>query len=346
MDTGITGGKRSVAQRRMLLFLLLLLLVLAFLSLRIGRYHIAFADLFRYFVSLITGKELLSQQAGTVIALIRIPRILMALLVGAALAASGASYQSLFRNPLVSPDILGVSAGAAVGASLAILLSMNTVGVQIMAFAFGLGAVSLVVFLSMLIGRGKLHILIMVLSGIVISALFSASTSLLKYLADTDEQLPEITFWLMGSLARTGGYHNLLIMAGVLLVGGLPLWLLRWKINVLTFGEEARTMGVNTRLYSALLILLSTLLTASSVAFCGVIGWIGLIVPHMARMLVGPNFMTLLPTSMLIGGTFVLAVDDLARSLIVSEIPLGILTSFLGAPFFIYLFYRSRRNWL
>ncbi len=185
----------------------------------------------------------------------------------------------------------------------------------------------------------------MILSGIVISSLFSASTSMIKYLADSEDQLPEITFWLMGSLARTSGYDNVLTMFIIFLISIIPLFLLRWKLNILAFGDEAKTLGVNTKLYSAIIIVCSTLLTASVVAFCGIIGWIGLIIPHMARFLVGPNFIKLLPTSMLIGAIFTLIVDNFSRSLIVSEIPIGILTSFIGAPLFIYLLYKSKKGW-
>ena len=240
------------------------------------------------------------------------------MLVGAALSASGAVYQGLFKNPLVSPDILGVSSGAAVGASIAIILSLPVLYVSLAAFGFGLAAVFAVVFLSQLIARGKLNVIIMVLSGVVISSLFAAFSSLLKFLADSENKLPEITFWLMGSLARTGGYQNVLYMLGVTALCSVPLFLLRFRLNILAFGEEeAKAMGVNVKFYSLIIICASTLLTASSVAFCGIIGWVGLIVPHIARSIVGANFNALLPASMLI-----------------------------GAPVFIYLLYQSKKGWL
>jgi iron complex transport system permease protein len=332
----------KLSYKNSLIILLLSLLLIALISLLIGRYEIKAQQL--YYILTFNNKDI-SNEAQVVVWVIRMPRIIMGILIGMALAVSGAVYQGLFKNPLVSPDILGVSSGAAVGASIAIVLSLGQLGVQLMAFLFGLLAVILVVFLSSLISKGKINIIVMILSGIVISSLFSASTSMIKYLADSEDQLPEITFWLMGSLARTSGYDNVLTMFIIFLISIIPLFLLRWKLNILAFGDEAKTLGVNTKLYSAIIIVCSTLLTASVVAFCGIIGWIGLIIPHMARFLVGPNFIKLLPTSMLIGAIFTLIVDNFSRSLIVSEIPIGILTSFIGAPLFIYLLYKSKKGW-
>lgn len=332
----------KLSYKNSLIILLLSLLLIALISLLIGRYEIKAQQL--YYILTFNNKDI-SNEAQVVVWVIRMPRIIMGILIGMALAVSGAVYQGLFKNPLVSPDILGVSSGAAVGASIAIVFSLGQLGVQLMAFLFGLLAVILVVFLSSLISKGKINIIVMILSGIVISSLFSASTSMIKYLADSEDQLPEITFWLMGSLARTSGYDNVLTMFIIFLISIIPLFLLRWKLNILAFGDEAKTLGVNTKLYSAIIIVCSTLLTASVVAFCGIIGWIGLIIPHMARFLVGPNFIKLLPTSMLIGAIFTLIVDNFSRSLIVSEIPIGILTSFIGAPLFIYLLYKSKKGW-
>ena len=325
--------------------LTIVLIICAFASLAIGRYGLGAAEIFASLKSLLFGSPPSNDHA--VITQIRLPRIAFAVLVGAALSAAGAVYQGLFKNPLVSPDILGVSSGAAVGASIAIILSLPVFYVSLTAFGFGLAAVFAVVFLSQLIARGKLNVIIMVLSGVVISSLFGAFSSLLKFLADSENKLPEITFWLMGSLARTGGYQNVLYMLGVTALCSVPLFLPRFRLNILAFGEEeAKAMGVNVKFYSFIIICASTLLTASSVAFCGIIGWVGLIVPHIARSIVGANFNALLPASMLIGALFLLVVDTIARCAMASEIPLGIITSLIGAPVFIYLLYQSKKGWL
>lgn len=324
-----------------------LLIVCAFVSLTLGRYGLGAAEIFASLKSLLFGSPPSNEQAHAVITQIRLPRIAFAVLVGAALSAAGAVYQGLFKNPLVSPDILGVSSGAAVGASIAIILSLPVFYVSLAAFGFGLAAVFAVVFLSQLIARGKLNVIIMVLSGVVISSLFGAFSSLLKFLADSENKLPEITFWLMGSLARTGGYQNVLYMLGVTALCSVPLFLLRFRLNILAFGEEeAKAMGVKVKFYSFIIICASTLLIASSVAFCGIVGWVGLIVPHIARSIVGANFNALLPASMLIGALFLLIVDTIARCAMASEIPLGIITSLIGAPVFIYLLYQSKKGWL
>ena len=332
---------------RIIAILFVSVIVVAFFSLSIGRYDVSLSEIYLNLKAFFLNETPKDEQTYAIIASIRLPRIIFAILVGAALSASGAVYQGLFRNPLVSPDILGVSSGAAVGASIGIILSLSNFSVQMMAFSFGLAAVFLVVLLSQIISRGKLNILVIVLSGIVISSLFGAISSLLKFLADSEDKLPEITFWLMGSLARTGGYQNVIYLFIAVIVGSIPLFLLRYRINILSFGEEeARSMGVNIKFYNFIIICASTLLTATCVAFCGIVGWIGLIVPHIARFIVGPNFICLLPASMLSGALFLLIIDGIARSLLASEIPLGVLTSLFGAPIFIYLLYKSKKSWL
>ena len=334
----------SKRNKIIILSLCIAVLVMAFIALGVGRFELGYSEIISIFKALINGEEVQSQNYA-VLMLIRIPRVIFAVLVGAALASSGAVYQGLFRNPLVSPDILGVSSGAAVGASIAIILSFNNIGVQAMAFGFGLAAVFLVVFISSLIAKGRINLLVMVLTGVVISSLFGAFSSLLKFLADSEDKLPEITFWLMGSLARTGGYENLSVLLVVVCVALVPLFLLRYKLNALSFGEEeARAMGLNVKVYNFIIIVCATLLTATCVAFCGIVGWVGLVVPHIVRFIVGANFITLLPASMLVGGLFLLVVDSLARSMLASEIPLGVLTSLLGAPLFIYLLYKSKKG--
>ena len=285
-----------------------------------------------------------NEQAGTVLLSIRLPRITAALLVGAALAAAGACYQTLFRNVLVSPDILGVSAGAGLGAVLGIFLSLPVYAIQFMGFIGGLAAVLLVGFVSTAVRTGD-RTLILVLAGVVVGALAGAATSLLKVLADPYDQLPAITFWLLGSLAGVKPV-DLMPAAPVVLAGLIPLVLLRWRINVLSLGdEEARALGVEAGKLRLVVIVCATLITASVVAIAGVVGWVGLVIPHIARMIVGPGFGILLPTSVLLGAGYMLAVDTLARTVSGVEVPLGILTAVVGAPFFLWLLAKGRRAW-
>ena len=266
---------------------------------------------------------------------VRLPRILAAALIGAALSVAGVSYQGMFRNPMVSPDLLGASTGAGFGAALALLLSMNYFAVTLSAFLFGLAAVMLAYLISR---RSRMDItLSMVLAGMMISSLFTSGTSLIKLLADTESQLPAITYWLMGSLTSVRG-RDVRFAALPILLGILPLLLLRWRINLLTLSEaEARSMGVDTRRLRLTVIFCATLMTAASVSISGMIGWVGLVIPHFCRMIFGYDYRRLLPASALLGGAFLMLVDDLARTIATSEIPLGILTSFVGAPVFLYL---------
>lgn len=346
MENSSKGTKYGKKEHLIIFGLFVLLLVVIIVSLRLGRYGMTFSEIIAAF-SALGNPEAMASQNNAVLFVIRLPRIFLAILVGASLAAAGAAYQGLFKNPMVSPDILGVSSGASVGACLGILLSFNDLSIQVLAFIFGLGAVLLVLGISTVVGRGTNNLLIMILAGTVISALFTAFTSLIKYLADTDTKLPEITFWLMGSFAKTGSWKNVLIMFVAFMVGVGPIMLLRWKINVMSFGEEeAQAMGVNTKRVRMTIILAATLLTASSVALCGIVGWVGLIMPHIARFIVGPNYKYLLPTAILGGATFMLVVDNVARSIGPGEVPLGILTAIIGAPLFIYLLWKGRRGWL
>ncbi|SFB48096.1 FecCD family ABC transporter permease [Azotobacter beijerinckii] len=276
---------------------------------------------------------------------IRLPRILAALLVGAALTASGASYQGLFRNPMVSPGILGVSAGASLGAALAILLGYGMLGIQVLAFLCGLVAVGTTWLISNGLGRRGDPLLVMVLAGIVVGTLFTAFVSLVKFVADPLNTLPTITFWLMGSLASVE-LPDLLIAGPPILLGLTVLLAMSWTLNVLCFGdEEARAMGLETGRLRLAIIVSATLVTAAAVAIAGIIGLVGLIVPHLARMLVGPDHRVLLPVSTLLGAGFLLVVDGVARSLFEVEVPLGIVTSIIGAPFFLYLMNQSRKAW-
>ena len=275
---------------------------------------------------------------------VRGPRILVALMVGAALASAGAAYQNLFRNPLVSPDILGVSAGAALGAVLGIFLSLDAWMIQALAFAGGLGAVSFAYAVAASL-RSHDQVLVLVLAGVVLGSLLGACIALIKYLADPYNQLPAITYWLLGSLAAADG-DDLAVIWLPMLGGLVLLWLLRWRITVLSLGdEEATALGVRARHLRALVIAAATLMTASAVSVSGIVGWVGLIVPHVARLLVGAEFSRLLPASLLLGGGFLLAVDTLARTVAPVEIPLGVLTAFVGTPLFLWLLATARRSW-
>lgn len=280
--------------------------------------------------------------AATVVWNLRLPRIAAGLLVGMALAAAGAAYQGMFRNPLVSPDILGVSAGAGLGASLAILYGLPLAAVQGAAFCGGLLAVGVVYFVA---GRVRRHdpVLILVLAGVAVGTLFGAGISLVKVLADPSAQLPSITFWLLGGL-NAAAPADLALAAPLVAVGLVPMLLLRWRVNLLALSdEEAAAMGVNVTRLRLVLIASATLMTVAAVSIAGIVGWIGLVVPHAARLLVGPEFSRLLPTALLLGGGFLVATDTLARSVTVIELPLGILTAFVGAPVFLWLLAKTGR---
>lgn len=261
--------------------------------------------------------------------------MLAAICIGAALAISGTAYQSIFQNPLVSPDLLGVSNGAAVGAALAILFGWHALGTQIMAFLLGLAAVLLSVMIPRLMGRSTN--LTLVLAGVVVSGLMQAILGLLKYLADPDSQLQNIVYWQLGSLSKVT-VGNLVSVLPMMLLGMIVLWIMRWRLTVLGLGDAAaQSMGVNVKVERRIVVVCATILTAASVCLSGTIGWIGLVVPHMARMLIGPNTRYSLPLSALVGAIFLLIVDTLARTLSAGEIPLSILTGFIGTPIFIYI---------
>ena len=330
--------------------LLAILPVAVFLiSFSIGRYPVSIPQALTILFSRLFNLSVVKtwpSTVETVLFKVRIPRILCALMIGASLAGSGATYQGIFKNPMVSPDILGAAAGAGFGAATAILLSFNVAGIELMSFLFGLAAVLITYLVGNLIGKKSGGILVLVLTGMVVQSLFSAFTSMTKYVADPDNKLPEITFWLMGGLSSITTKEVWMLFVPFIL-GIIPLFLFRWQINVLSFGEEeARALGVNTGRVRMILIFASTLLTSSSVAVAGMVGWVGLIIPHLARLVAGPNYKRLLPASLLIGSTFMVVVDDAARTLFTLEIPLGILTAIIGAPFFLFLLVKGRRQWI
>ncbi len=280
----------------------------------------------------------------TVIRDIRGPRVLAAMLVGAGLAASGAAYQGLFRNPLVSPDILGVSSGAALGAVLGIFAALPVVAIQALAFAGGLLAVAAVYALAAAI-RGRDPLLVLVLGGVVIGALLGSGVALMKYLADPYNQLPAITFWLLGSLSAVTR-ADLAALAPPVAAALVPLVLLRWRLDVMTLGdEEAASLGVAVPVVRVAVVAAATLMTAAAVSVSGIVGWVGLLVPHLTRLMVGPAFARLLPTAVVLGAAFLLAVDTLARSLGTIELPLGVLTAVIGTPIFLWLLAFGRRGW-
>jgi iron complex transport system permease protein len=325
-----------------LLFLAVLLIAVIVIAAGIGPYRIAPLDIL---TSILRFGKADRGAVDTVLFNIRLPRVAAAGFVGAALAAAGAAYQSLFRNPLMSPDILGVSTGAGLGAVTGILLGLPVVMIQTLGFAGGLLTVTLVAALARSLRVGG-DVLVLVLAGIVVGALAGAAISLVKVLADPYDQLPAITFWLLGSLAGVKA-NDVAATVPVVVLGLAPLILLRWRIGVLSLGDdEARALGVEVGRLRVIVIAAATLITASVVAISGVIGWVGLMVPHMARLLVGPRFDRLLPASILLGAAFMIGVDTLARSAARIEIPLGVLTAVIGGPVFVWLLARSRRKLL
>jgi len=280
---------------------------------------------------------------GSVVLDVRLPRVIAAMIVGGGLAMSGACYQGVFRNPLVSPFTLGVSAGAGFGAAIAILLFQQRYAVQFCAFAFGLAAVGLCFFMSRMYRAGST--LVLVLAGVIVGSLFTALLSLLKYVADPNSKLPVIEFWLLGSLSSVS-MADIAAVAAVAVPSAAILLLLRWRINLLAMvDEQARILGVEAGQLRAVVVVLATLIAASTVAISGIIGWVGLVIPHFARIIVGPDFRKLLPATLSLGACYLLVIDDLARSVTAAEIPLGILTALVGAPAFMLLLRRGSLGW-
>lgn len=320
-----------------------IVLALAAVSMMVGKYGSGPGPLFAAVKGALAG-EAGDPLLATVFWNVRLPRVAAAIVVGASLAAAGATFQGLFRNPLVSPDLLGVSVGASLGAVVGIFLSFPVLLIQLAAFAGGLLAVSAVYAVGAFVRRRD-PILTLVLVGIAIQAMIGAGISLIKILADPYDQLPAITYWLLGSMTAITRFEVLSILPAVA-IGLLPMVLLRWRMNLMTLGEdEARTLGVDTVRVRLVLIAAATLMTAATVSVTGIVGWVGLIIPHVARMLVGPDFRRLLPASVLIGAAYLLVVDMLARSIAAIEVPLGILTAVVGAPFFLWLLASGRRGW-
>ncbi len=322
--------------------MLAVLLITFFVSLFVGRYIISPYEVSGILLDGLRG-EAGDGMEYSVVWNLRLPRTLLNCFVGAGLAVAGAAFQGIFRNPLVSPDVLGVSSGAAFGAALGILLSGMNHLATVMALLFGIASVFMTYTLSKL--RGESSTLSLVLSGMIISAVFSALISLIKYVADPYDKLPAITYWLMGSFA-SASYSNLQLAGIPIFLGTVVLLLLRWRINILSLGDEdAYSLGVNPVKTRRVIIIMATLITASCVTVTGVIGWVGLVIPHICRMLIGVDHMKLLPVSCVIGAAFMIIVDLIARTATAAEIPIGILTALVGAPFFALLFKRAKGDW-
>ena len=316
------------------------LLALFLLSFVVGRYGVPLGQVVRILLSgVLPLEQTWTDNMAIAVLNVRLPRILLACLVGCGLSAAGTGYQTVFQNPMAAPDILGASSGACFGAALAILTGQGAVMITVFAFLASLLSVALVY----LVGnhtRGN-RVVNLLLAGIMVGSLFSACTSYIKLVADPTNQLPQITYWLMGSLSGTR-MGTVRFAAVCMAVGLVPLLLLRWRMNLLTLSpDEARAMGVHTDRLRLAVILSSTVLTAAAVSVSGMIGWGGLVIPHLSRRIVGSDCRRLMPMSCLFGAAFLLLVDDMARCLTATEIPIGILTAFVGAPFFIYLMVRG-----
>jgi iron complex transport system permease protein len=314
------------------------------LSITLGRYPVSAGELLAALSGAggaaggAGGAAAVSDQTRAILFNVRLPRVFLACMVGCCLSEAGAAYQGVFQNPMAAPDILGAASGAAMGAAFAILMEMPGQAVIAFAFVASLGTIALVMLVSRL-ARGN-RLLGIILAGIMVSSLCNAVTSFIKLVADPDSALPEITYWLMGSLAKTKP-QDVRFAAVPMAIGSLPLVLLRWRLNLLTLPDaEALSMGVDVRRARGAVIVCATLVTAASISVSGLIGWVGLVVPHLLRRVVGNNYRHLLPASMLGGALFLLAVDDVSRNLMPTEVPLGILTAFVGAPFFIWLITR------
>ncbi len=327
--------------------LLCALVVCFFLSLTVGKYPVELQEIPEVFSHLLFGTEASYDHAvETAVYQVRLPRLLSCIFVGIALAVSGCAYQGVFRNPMVSPDLLGASSGAAFGACCAILASASAMVMHVTAFVFGIAAVALTYLVSSAISKNTRSTITLVLTGMVVSSLFNAGVSITKTLADTDDKLGEITFWLMGSMTHMRP-DTILILVIPVIISIIPLFIFSYRLNILSFGdEEASALGVNVKVMRLVFIFCATLATSASVAACGMVGWIGLIIPHFMRLLVGPDYHRLLPATALAGGLFLMLVDNITRIFFQVEVAIGILTAIIGAPIFLVLLVKRRDGWL
>lgn len=322
----------------------LVTLVFALFCTTLGRYPLGVDQVLQAIGAFFTGEvDSLENVVRSVVFNLRLPRIVLAIALGAGLACAGAAFQSLFSNPLATPDTLGVTSGACVGAVIAIMLSADMFTTQVIALLAGLGSVALTVAVSQ--RRGRTNIVMLVLAGVIVSAIFSAVISMLKYVADPTDKLPAITYWLMGSLSGKD-FGSLALGLPFIVVGVAIIFALRWRLNILTLSEdEARAAGVHVQKLRLLAILASTMITASCVSMCGQVGWVGLLVPHCARMLCGNDNRLVIPFSIVFGSLFMLAIDTVSRTLLASEIPVSVLTALIGAPIFIVLLRKTKGGW-
>ncbi len=335
-------GKKTAENTIFYIILGILPFLAALICLGIGRYSMSVSETVTTLFSKFTNAKV-DNTAYTVIFNVRLPRIILAAVVGAGLSCAGAAFQGLFSNPLATPDTLGVASGASFGAVLAMLIGGNMIGIQGMALIFGL----ISCLITFLIGRSSRRgsIVMIVLAGLVVSSVFEALVSLMKYVADPQDELPVITYWLMGSMSRAN-YKNLVMGIPFIVIGIIIIFALRWRLNILSFNEdEARSLGVNVKILRAAFILASSMITASCVSMCGQVGWVGLLVPHISRMMRGNNNCKVIPVSISLGAFFMIVMDTFARSATASEIPISILTAIIGAPVFIALLKKTGGSW-
>jgi iron complex transport system permease protein len=327
--------------RKMLLVSLIsaaILVIVFFLALLIGRYSVTFES----FLTVITGGEPANSIDKSVIFTLRLPRTIVALLVGVALSLSGLVYQETFQNKLVSPDFLGVSTGAGFGATIAIVLGFTGLMISFTAFIFGIVTMLITVFIAKIFRSQSQTTLL--LSGIIVGGFMSAGISFIKFMADTDKQLGEIVYWLLGTFSKAT-MKDVWILLPIVALCTVVLYLIRWRINIVSLGKsEATTLGLNYTLYRGIIIVVSTLLTAAAVAYSGIVGWIGLIIPHLVRLLVGRDAKKTIPLTILFGATFTIVCDIISRSFTASEVPLSAVTGFLGTPIFIAILYIRRKT--
>lgn len=335
-------GKKTAENTIFYIILGILPFLAALICLGIGRYSMSVSETVTTLFSRFTNAKV-DNTAYTVIFNVRLPRIILAAVVGAGLSCAGAAFQGLFSNPLATPDTLGVASGASFGAVLAMLIGGNMIGIQGMALIFGL----ISCLITFLIGRSSRRgsIVMIVLAGLVVSSVFEALVSLMKYVADPQDELPVITYWLMGSMSRAN-YKNLVMGIPFIVIGIIIIFALRWRLNILSFNEdEARSLGVNVKILRVAFILASSIITASCVSMCGQVGWVGLLVPHISRMMRGNNNCKVIPVSISLGAFFMIVMDTFARSATASEIPISILTAIIGAPVFIVLLKKTGGSW-
>lgn len=330
-------------KEKLVVLLIGLLVVLTIGSLLLGRYTLTPREIINAVWLTVTGNlSEVNNQVRVILFHLRLPRVVGNIIIGGALSLSGTAYQGLFKNPMASPTLLGASGGAGFGAAIAILLSFNVIGIQLMSFSFGIVAVLLTCLIHGLVSEKSSSTTTLLLAGVLVSTVFNSLIMLTKYMADAENKLPAITFWLMGSLSSLS-LKDLLYSLLPISVGGSLLYAMKWQINVLSFGDEAaQSLGVNVKAVRAIIISSATMVTAACVAVSGVIGWVGLVIPHLTRMMTGPNYKKLIPVSMLMGSIYLLLVDNFARTLTQVELPLGILTSLFGAPLFITIMLRQK----